>query len=86
MSEKEKKLEQVNHSKNSTKAKYSIQSVVAYALALATALGINELSLTVFKSLNLGVRNEIITKFLYVIFMVGLIVAYIYATDTTVSI
>lgn len=78
--------EKLNNAKPEKKAGYSIKSVVAYALALAAALGINELSESIFKYLNLSTQNEIITKVLYVLFMFGLIVLFIYTTNSTVSI
>jgi hypothetical protein len=63
--------------------KQNIQNILLYALSLATALGLNDLVLTIFDSFQLD--NHIIAKSTYFIIMLGVTVVLAYYFGSTVK-
>jgi hypothetical protein len=69
--------------KRKNNVKQNIQNILLYALSLATALGLNDLVLTIFDSFQLD--NHIIAKSIYFITMIGITVALAYYFGSTVK-
>lgn len=75
MTKEEKKEE------NNDLIKNNVASITIYALSLATALGFNDLILSIFNSFSWN--NHIVAKIIYVLIMFGLTIglAYYFGTN-----
>ena len=70
--------------KNNTKS--NMIAIILYALAIAAALGLNDLILTIFNKLNLTQWGEIVTKIIYVVLIFGAALVLAYYTQSTVPV
>jgi hypothetical protein len=70
--------------KNSTKN--NLTSIVLYALAIAAALGLNDLILTIFDKMNMSHGNQILSKVIYVVLMFVAVLVLSYYTHSTVPV
>ena len=64
----------------------NITMIILYALALAAALGLNDLILTIFDKFDWSHTGKIISKTIYVILMFTVVLLISYFTQSKVSI
>jgi len=68
---------------NQSNVKNNIVNVLLYALSLATAMGFNDLILTIFASFNF--TTHILAKTTYVIIMFTITIAVAYYLNSTIN-
>ena len=64
----------------------NIEKITLYALALAAALGLNDFVRAIFDKYDISNNNIIVSKFIYVAFIITLAILFAYFTKRTVSI
>ena len=76
-----------NKSEDKTKnTKNNLLFIVLYALAIASALGLNDLILTIFDKMKMSHGNQILSKVIYVVLMFVFALTLAYYTHSTVPV